>query len=93
MAYKTGGSWSEAFWSNERFDELLLQAKSKLDDTLRAEMYREMCEIARDQGGTVLPMFTNYVYAHSDKIGHAERVGATWEMDGARAYQRWWFKA
>lgn len=93
LAYKTGGSWSEAFWSNERFDELLLQAKSELDDTLRAEMYREMCEIARDEGGTILPMFTNYVYAHSDKLGHAEQVGATWELDGARAYQRWWFKS
>ncbi|WP_306114237.1 MULTISPECIES: ABC transporter substrate-binding protein [unclassified Roseovarius] len=92
LAYKTGASWSEAFWSNERFDELLLQAKAELDDTKRAEMYREMSLIARDDGGTILPMFTNYVYAHQDTVAHPENVGSTWELDGARAYQRWWFK-
>ncbi len=92
LAYKTGASWSEAFWSNERFDELLLQAKAELDDVKRAEMYREMAMIARDDGGTIVPMFTNYVYAHSDKVGHPENVGSTWEMDGARAYERWWMK-
>lgn len=93
LAYRTGASWSEAFWSNERFDELLLQAKAELDDTRRAEMYREMSMIARDDGGTVLPMFTNYVYAASDKIGRPDLVGSTWELDGARAYQRWWMKS
>lgn len=93
LAYKTGASWSEAFWSNERFDTLLLQAKAELDDVKRAEMYREMSLIARDDGGTVLPMFTNYVYAHSDKLAHPDAVGSTWELDGGRAYQRWWFKS
>ncbi|WP_120501677.1 ABC transporter substrate-binding protein [Roseovarius sp. EL26] len=92
LAYKTGASWSEAFWSNERFDEVLLQAKAELDDVKRAEMYREMSLIARDDGGSIIPMFTNYVYAHSDKIGNPDVVGSTWEMDGARAYERWWFK-
>ena len=93
LAYKTGASWSEAFWSNERFDEVLLQAKAELDDSLRAEMYHEMSLIARDEGGTIVPMFTNYVYAHSDKVGHAETVSATWELDGARGSSRWWFKS
>ena len=93
LAYKSGASWSEAFWSNERFDELLLQAKAELDDVKRAEMYREMAMIARDDGGMIVPMFTNYVYAHSDKVGHPDTVGSTWEMDGARAYQRWWMKS
>ena len=93
LAYKTGASWSEAFWSNARFDELLLQAKAELDDKKRAEMYYEMSLIARDEGGTIIPMFTNFVYAHNDKIGNPEVVGSTWELDGARAYERWWFKS
>ncbi len=93
MAYQTGASWSETFWSNDRFDALLLQAKAELNDTLRAEMYREMCMISRDEGGTIVPMFTNYVYAHSDKVGHTGKVGSSAELDGARCYQRWWFKS
>ena len=93
LAYQTGAAWSEAFWSNERFDELLLQAKAELDDGLRADMYREMCMIARDDGGSIIPHFTNYVYAHLTTIGRPDVIGNTWELDGARAYQRWWFKS
>ena len=93
LAYQTGAAWSEAFWSNERFDELLLQAKAELDDGLRADMYREMCMIARDDGGSIIPHFTNYVYAHLTTIGRPDVIGNTWELDGARAYQRWWCKS
>ena len=68
-------------------------ALPELDDTLRSEMYREMAQIQRDEGGAVLPMFTNFIYAHSDKVGRAGQMAASWEMDGARAYHRWWFKS
>ena len=93
LAYQSGAPWSEAFWSNEQFDKILLEAKAELDDARRAEMYRDMSVLLRDEGGSIVPMFTNYVYAHSDKVGHDETVSSTWELDGARAYQRWWFKS
>ncbi|WP_162932918.1 hypothetical protein [Roseovarius sp. EL26] len=57
QAYQTGMAWSEAFWSNEKFDEFLLQAKAELDDVKRAEMYYEMSLIARDDGDSIIPMF------------------------------------
>jgi len=38
-AYKTGASWNDSFWSNERFDELLVQARSELDQDKRRDMY------------------------------------------------------
>lgn len=93
LAYQTGAPWSEAFWSHEEFDRILLEAKAELDDARRAEMYRDMSLILRDEGGSIVPMFTNYVYAHSDKVGHSDTVSSTWELDGARAYHRWWFKS
>ncbi|WP_120502385.1 ABC transporter substrate-binding protein [Roseovarius sp. EL26] len=93
LTYKSGTDWSETFWGNDRFDELLGMAKGELDDVKRAEIYREMCMISRDEGATLIPMFTNYVYAHSDKVGHAETIGSTWELDGGRAFERWWFKS
>ncbi len=91
LAYKDDAAWNEAFWQNERFNELLLQAKAELNDELRAEMYREMCVIAKDDGGTVIPFFNNFVYARRSRVQHGPNVAASWELDGARGMSRWWF--
>ena len=93
LIYESGSSWTETFWSHERFDSLLRQAKGELNDATRSEMYREMAIISRDEGSTVIPMFTNYVYAMRDSVAHHDIVSNSWELDGARAYQRWWFKS
>ena len=93
LAYKDDAAWNEAHWQNERFNELLLQAKAELDETLRAEMYREMCMIARDDGGTVLPFFANFVYARNKRVAHSGSLSSSWENDGARSCHRWWFAA
>jgi peptide/nickel transport system substrate-binding protein len=91
LAYKDDAPWNESHWQNKRFNELLLLAKAELDDTRRAEMYREMCVLAKDDGGTVIPFFANFVYARNKKVQHGPNLAASWELDGARGYQRWWF--
>ena len=91
LAYKADAAWNESHFQNERFNELLLQAKAELDDTLRAEMYREMGMLARDEGGTLIPFFNNFVYANRSNIGTPEALAASWENDGGRAASRWWF--
>lgn len=91
IAYKDDAAWNEAHWQNARFNELLLMAKKEIDDTRRAEMYREMCILAKDDGGTVIPMFTNFVYARRSNVQHGPHLSASWECDGARATSRWWF--
>jgi peptide/nickel transport system substrate-binding protein len=92
LAYKDDAAWNESHWQNERFNELLRAAKAELDQQRRAEMYREMCQLARDDGGTIIPMFTNFVYARRDNVKHGENLAASWQMDGARAVSRWWFE-
>jgi len=89
--YASGVAWNDTFWEHERFNELLVAARSELDDARRREMYVEMQRIVRDQGGTVIPMFANYVMAHSDAVATPEQIGANWTMDGFRAVERWWF--
>lgn len=91
LAYKDDAAWNESRWQNARFNELLLQAKSELDDSLRAEMYAEMATLAKDDGGTVIPFFNNFVYANRANVGTPEQLAASWENDGARAASRWWF--
>jgi peptide/nickel transport system substrate-binding protein len=92
LAYKDDAAWNESRWQNERFNELLLQAKSELDNDKRAEMYREMGMLARNDGGTLIPFFPNFVYARRKNVQHGPELAASWQMDGARAASRWWFE-
>jgi len=89
-AYAAGAPWNDSFWSHERFNKLLVEARAELDETKRRGMYVEMQTIVRDEGGVVIPMFNNDVGAHSDKIAH-EDLGANLDFDGLRAVERWWF--
>jgi peptide/nickel transport system substrate-binding protein len=91
LAYKDDAAWNESRWRNPRFNELLLQAKSELDDAKRAEMYHEMCLLMRDDGGTVIPFFNNFVFARGKNVMHGPDLAASWACDGARAPSRWWF--
>ncbi len=91
LAYKADAAWNESHWKNPRFNELLLMAKAELDDTKRAEMYREMALLANDDGGTIIPFFRNFVYARRSNVQHGDQLAASWELDGARACSRWWF--
>lgn len=92
-AYAAGADWNDSFWSHERFNKLLLEARSQLDDAKRREMYVEMQRIVSDEGGVLVPMFNNYVFATSSKVGHADQMGANWGLDGNRGMERWWFKS
>lgn len=91
LTYKDDAAWNESRWQNKRFNELLLMAKAELNNTRRAEQYREMCLIARDDGGTVIPFFANFVYARNKKVQHGPSLASSWELDGGRGYHRWWF--
>ncbi|MFZ1725576.1 MAG: ABC transporter substrate-binding protein [Albidovulum sp.] len=90
-AYAAGAPWNESYWDNARFNELLLAARSELDEDKRRAMYYEMQDICSNQGGTVTPMFASYVMGLSDKVAHPEQVAANWTLDGFRAVERWWF--
>lgn len=53
---------------------------------------RELLErIARDDGGTIIPLLVNFVYARRSNVRHGPSVEASWECDGARSAQRWRF--
>ena len=88
--YAAGAPWNDAFWENERFNELLLAARAELDDSKRQEMYSEMQRLVRDDGGTVVPMFANYLSGLSERVRHPAKLTKTNELDGLRFSERWW---
>lgn len=89
--YYSNAPWNETHWSHERFDALLREARSEIDEARRREMYGEMQRIVRDEGFTVIPMFANYVMAANERVQTPETIGSNWTMDGFRAVERWWF--
>ena len=92
LAYAKDAAWNETHFAHERFNTLLVEARSELDDVKRAELYFEMQKIVRDEGGTIVPFFTNFVYAHRKNVKHGEKLTGNWPLDGSRAAERWWFE-
>ena len=72
--------------------ELLVAGRAELDQAKRREIYVEMQRIVHDEGGAIIPMFTSYVQAGSDKLAIPEQMATNWEVDGEKCYERWWFK-
>ena len=91
-AYSCGAAWNDSFWCNDKFEGLMVEARAELDPAKRQAMYYEMQDIVSNQGGVVIPMFANYVFATSNKIGTPDSFGSNWDMDGERWAERWWFE-
>ena len=83
-------SWNDSFWKHDRFNELLLKGRSELDQKKRRAIYVEMQTIVHNDGGVVVPMFANYVFAMADKVKHRDKMAANWGLDGNKGLERWW---
>lgn len=87
--FAPGAAWNDTQWDHPRFNELLVSARAELNESLRADMYREMQVILRDEGGALVPMFANSIHARNEKIAHGD-VSWSRAFDGARIMERWW---
>ena len=90
-ANESGAPWNDTKWENARFQELLLAGRTELDSDKREEIYHEMQAIMSAEGGTIVPMYANYVDAASSKLAHGSDIGNLWQMDNSRFPERWWF--
>ena len=48
-------------------------------------MFYELQTLISDEGGAIVPIFANSVYAMADKVQHEPAVAGNWELDGGRA--------
>ena len=90
--YAADSSWNETRWNNERFNKLLVQARAELDVSKRREMYVEMQQLIRDDGGAIVFVFPSDLHAASDKVRYSNLAG-NWQLDGLKCCERWWFDA
>ena len=91
MAYSADANWNDTKWNNPRFNELLKAARGELDENRARDMYWEMQQLVRDDGASVIPIFADFILAHSDKVTHGKLAG-NWDLAGYRVTERWWFK-
>ncbi len=91
VSYAAGAAWNDTTWANERFNKLLVEARSVLDDAKRREMYFEMQQLVRDDCPTVIPAFGNYINCMTDKIATPEKIASNFQLDGMKNFERWWF--
>jgi peptide/nickel transport system substrate-binding protein len=89
QAFESTAAWNEGFWKNERFDKLLVEARSELNEARRKELYGEMQVLVSNEGSVLIPMFASNVYAISTGIGHGQ-IEARWPLDTRRCCERWW---
>ena len=92
MAYAAEAPANDMHWKHERFNKLLVEARGELDQKKRKEMYYEMQQIVRDEGGVVIPMIANMLDAASKKVKF-EKPAGNQELDGLRICERWWFES
>ncbi len=88
-AYAKGAAWNDTFWDNARFNELLVSARAELDETKRREMYYEMQKILNEDGGAIIHMFANWVFATTEGVTTSDKPASNWDMDGERWMERW----
>jgi len=70
--YASGAPWNDTHWKNNRFDELLIKARSELDSAKRKEMYYEMQQLIRDDGGVIVVAFAQDLHADNYALGFSE---------------------
>lgn len=94
-AYIDSTEWNDTAWkttdSAKKFNKIVQEARAELDETKRRSMYEEAQFLVHDDGGAIVAAFANYIHAVSKKVAHSENVAANWDMDGAKAQERWWF--
>ena len=66
--FASDAPWNESAWRNERFDQLLLEARGTIHEGKRQEMYCEMQRMLQDEGGHSTWVHTDYTDARHSHV-------------------------
>jgi peptide/nickel transport system substrate-binding protein len=92
LAYSTGSSWNDTFFSDPHFDKLLAEARVSKDVEKRRQMYAEMQRIIAETGGYIIPVFANTIDAHANRI-HGLRPNINGELMAGRLGEYVWLES
>lgn len=63
LAYASTATWNETYWKSEQFDKLLVDVRSVIDPVKRKQMYCDLQTLIYEDGGSITPVYRNYVDA------------------------------
>jgi peptide/nickel transport system substrate-binding protein len=66
--------FNETHWENEEFQALIREARGELDEDKRCEILQEAQKLEYDEGGHIIPYFSNGIDAHSAEIGGIKKA-------------------
>ncbi|WP_158812470.1 ABC transporter substrate-binding protein [Methylocapsa sp. S129] len=90
--YRAGAPLNESHWKNDRFEQLLVDARSETDEGKRKGYIWEMQAILHEDGSAVIPVFRDWIDASRDILGgHTPHGG--FEMDNGYILDKAFFKA
>jgi peptide/nickel transport system substrate-binding protein len=89
LAYQSGSSWNDTFFSDARFDELLGAARVSQDEEKRRAMYAEMQRIVWEKGGYLIPVFANTIDACTSRV-HGLKPNINSELMAGRLGEYVW---
>lgn len=69
LPYLSNSNANETQFHNAEFDAKLLKARSELEPAKRKQLYGELARLLRDDGGTIVFAFNDYIDAVSDQVG------------------------
>jgi peptide/nickel transport system substrate-binding protein len=87
--YKSDAPWNETSWKRPKFDEVLIAARAELNTARRKQMYRELQLMVHEDGGTIIPMFYDFLDAALRKV-RGFVPAPTFQMSGYRAPEKVW---
>jgi peptide/nickel transport system substrate-binding protein len=61
--------FNETHWKDPKFIDLIQQARAEVDDAKRKDILHEAQTIQYEQGGYIIPYFSNIIDAYSAKLG------------------------
>ena len=92
-AYESGVPWNDTAWENARFQELLLtlHVRNSTRPSVKRAVLRDAGDSCPQKVVPSIPMYANYVDAHSTKLTNSGTIGNVFQMDSSRIIERWWF--
>lgn len=68
LAFKSDAAWNETRWSNEQFDQTLVEVRGVTDPDKRRQMYCDLQTMIHEENGMSLPAHRNYVDAAASHV-------------------------
>jgi peptide/nickel transport system substrate-binding protein len=92
VGYKSDAPWNDSHWKVPEFDKLLTDARGELDEKKRKTYIWAMQEMLHKDGGGLIPVFKDWIDAHSVKVGgHTPHSG--FDLCNGHICEKAWLKA